>query len=146
MRILVIGGSSFLGRHIVQTALQREHDVTLFNRGQTNPGLFPEAEHIEGDRNVDLSGLSDRQWDATVDVCGYVPHHVETLLGELGAQRQGALTGLLKAVSERRGAAISAGISAAVSARVGDRWAAHLLIVSVRDYVTEKYGPFADKN
>jgi 2'-hydroxyisoflavone reductase len=86
MRILVIGGSSFLGRHIVQTALQREHDVTLFNRGQTNPGLFPETEHIEGDRNADLSGLSDRQWDATVDVCGYVPRQVETLLGELGAR------------------------------------------------------------
>jgi 2'-hydroxyisoflavone reductase len=86
MRILVIGGTSFLGRHIAETALQREHDVTLFNRGQTNPGLFPQARHLQGDRNVDLSGLRDGEWDATVDVCGYVPRQIETLLQELGAR------------------------------------------------------------
>jgi 2'-hydroxyisoflavone reductase len=91
VRILVIGGSSFLGRHIVERALQREHNVTVFNRGQTNPDLFPEAEHILGDRDIDLSGLHDAEWDATVDVCGYVPRQVETLLEELG-ERSGLYT------------------------------------------------------
>src|SRR4051794_32497949 len=84
MRILVIGGSSFVGRHIVQTALDRGHDVTLFNRGQTNPDAFPTAEHLTGDRNSDLSALEGRSWDATVDVCAYVPRQVRTLLEKLG--------------------------------------------------------------
>jgi 2'-hydroxyisoflavone reductase len=86
MRILVIGGSSFLGRHIVERAIEREHTVTLFNRGETNPHAFPGLEHIQGDRNTDLSGLRGAEWDATVDMCGYVPRHVRTLLGELGAR------------------------------------------------------------
>jgi 2'-hydroxyisoflavone reductase len=86
VRILVIGGTSFLGRHIVERALEREHRVTLFNRGETNPDAFPGVEHVQGDRNTDLSGLGGAEWDATVDVCGYVPRHVQTLLGELGAR------------------------------------------------------------
>jgi len=84
MHLLVIGGSSFLGRHLVRSALDRGHEVTLFNRGQTNPGLFPEAEEIRGDRDGDLAGLRDRGWDATVDVCGYVPRQVAALLDALG--------------------------------------------------------------
>src|SRR3954468_24088850 len=84
MRILVIGGSSFVGRHIVQNALDRGHDVTLFNRGQTDPGAFPTAEHLTGDRNSDLSALESRSWDATVDVCAYVPKQVRRLLESLG--------------------------------------------------------------
>ncbi len=84
MRILVIGGSSFVGRHFVQSALDRGHDVTLFNRGQTDPGAFPAAEHLVGDRNSDLSALDGRSWDATVDVCAYVPKQVRLLLESLG--------------------------------------------------------------
>jgi 2'-hydroxyisoflavone reductase len=84
MRILVIGGSSFVGRHFVQSALDRGHDVTLFNRGQTDPGAFPDAEHIAGDRNGDLASLAGRSWDATVDVCAYVPKQVRHLLTSLG--------------------------------------------------------------
>jgi 2'-hydroxyisoflavone reductase len=86
MRILVIGGSSFVGRHIVQAALDSGHDVTLFNRGRTDPGAFPSAEHLTGDRNSDLSALDGRDWDATVDVCAYVPRQVRTLLETLGAR------------------------------------------------------------
>src|SRR3954453_22422936 len=85
MRILVIGGSSFVGRHIVQSAIERGHGVTLFNRGQTNPDAFPAAEHLTGDRNSDLSALEGRSWDATVDVCAYVPRQVRTLLEALGS-------------------------------------------------------------
>ena len=84
MRILVIGGSSFVGRHFVQSALDRGHEVTLFNRGQTDPGAFPAAEHLVGDRNSDLSPLGGRSWDATVDVCAYVPKQVRVLLESLG--------------------------------------------------------------
>jgi 2'-hydroxyisoflavone reductase len=91
MRILVIGGSSFVGRHIVQTALDRGHDVTLFNRGKTDPDAFPAAEHLTGDRDSDRSALDGRTWDATVDVCGYVPRQVRTLLDTLG-ERAGHYT------------------------------------------------------
>jgi 2'-hydroxyisoflavone reductase len=84
MRILVIGGSSFVGRGIVQAALDEGHDVTLFNRGKTDPGAFPDAEHLTGDRNSDLSALDGRDWDATVDVCAYVPAQVRSLLENLG--------------------------------------------------------------
>ena len=84
MRILVIGGSSFVGRGIVAHAIERGHDVTLFNRGKTDPGAFPEAEHLVGDRNADLSALHGRSWDATIDVCAYVPAQVRSLLGAMG--------------------------------------------------------------
>ena len=67
MRILVVGGSSFVGRHIVQHAIDRGHDITLFNRGRTDPAAFPAAEHVTGDRNNDLSALDGRAWDATID-------------------------------------------------------------------------------
>jgi 2'-hydroxyisoflavone reductase len=91
MRILVIGGSSFVGRGIVRAALDGGHEVTLFNRGMTDPGAFPEAEHLTGDRNSDLSSLDGRSWDATVDVCAYVPAQVRSLLSALG-DRAGHLT------------------------------------------------------
>jgi 2'-hydroxyisoflavone reductase len=76
VRLLVLGGTLFLGRHVVEAALARGHDVTLFNRGQTNPGLFPEVEHLHGDRAGDLSALRGREWDAVVDPSGYVPRVV----------------------------------------------------------------------
>lgn len=91
MRILVIGGSSFVGRHFVQSALDRGHEVTLFNRGQTDPDAFPGAEHLTGDRNGDLAELTGRSWDATVDVCAYVPKQVRRLLETL-ADRSGHYT------------------------------------------------------
>lgn len=76
MDILVIGGTRFLGRHIVEAALAAGHRLTLFNRGQTNPELFPEAEKLRGDRTSDLSALQGRHWDAAIDICGYVPRVV----------------------------------------------------------------------
>jgi nucleoside-diphosphate-sugar epimerase len=76
MRILVIGGTKFLGRAFVETALERGHELTLFTRGQTNPGLFPDAEHVHGDRDGDLDALRGREWDAAVDTSGYVPRVV----------------------------------------------------------------------
>ena len=88
MRLLVLGGTKFLGRAAVEEALARGHEVTLFNRGETNAELFPEAEKLRGDRDGDLSALEGREWDAVVDPSGYVPRVVEAsaslLAGSVG--------------------------------------------------------------
>jgi 2'-hydroxyisoflavone reductase len=76
LKILILGGTVFLGRHIVNDALARGHQVTLFNRGQSNPHLFPQVEKIQGDRASDLELLAGREWDAVVDPSGYVPRVV----------------------------------------------------------------------
>src|SRR5687768_9007446 len=76
MKILIIGGTRFLGRHLVDSARTRGHEVTLFNRGKSNPALFPQLETILGDREHDLDKLSGRAWDAVIDVAGYVPRIV----------------------------------------------------------------------
>jgi 2'-hydroxyisoflavone reductase len=73
VRLLLLGGTKFLGRATAEEALARGHEVTLFTRGETNPDLFPEAERLRGDRAVDLSPLAGRTWDAVVDTSGYVP-------------------------------------------------------------------------
>ncbi len=77
MKVLVLGGTVFVGRHIVMKALARGHDVTLFNRGRTNPGLFDDIEQLRGDRERgDLAALEGRSWDAVIDTSGYVPRVV----------------------------------------------------------------------
>jgi 2'-hydroxyisoflavone reductase len=76
MRLLILGGTAFLGRHISEQALTRGHDLALFTRGRTNPELFPEAEHINGDRDGGLEPLRGRQFDAVIDTSGYVPRVV----------------------------------------------------------------------
>ena len=75
MRLLVLGGTKFLGRAAVESALARGHEVTLFNRGETNPALFPEAEKLHGDRTDPGSRklLEGREWDAVLDPSGFVP-------------------------------------------------------------------------
>jgi len=85
MRILIVGGSSFVGRHITQRAVDAGHEVVLFNRGRTNPGAFAGVEQIQGDRNTDLDRLAGRAFDATIDVCAYVPRQVRSLLETLGS-------------------------------------------------------------
>ncbi len=76
MRLLLIGGPKFLGRAVIDTALERGHELTLFNRGQTGAGLYPEVERITGDRDGGLEALAGREWEAVVDTCGYVPRLV----------------------------------------------------------------------
>jgi 2'-hydroxyisoflavone reductase len=83
MDVLILGGTGFLGRHLVEAALGEGHRVTLFNRGFTEPGLCPEVEKIGGDREVDLSALRGRSWDAVIDTCGYVPRVVRASAGLL---------------------------------------------------------------
>ena len=76
MRILIIGGTHFLGRHLVESGLERSHEITLFNRGKSNPGLFPHLETILGDREKDIEKLKGRIWDAVIDTSGYFPRIV----------------------------------------------------------------------
>jgi 2'-hydroxyisoflavone reductase len=78
MKLLIIGGTIFLGRYLVEAAQARGHEVTLFNRGQHNPDLFAGVEKIRGDRTKaeDLAPLKGRRFDAVIDTCGYVPRVV----------------------------------------------------------------------
>ena len=76
MKLLILGGTKFLGRHLVDSALAHGHQVTLFNRGKTNPGLFPQVETILGNREHDIEKLSSRAWNAVIDVAGYFPRIV----------------------------------------------------------------------
>lgn len=82
MRLLVIGGTRFVGRHLVEAALAAGHDVTLVHRTPTT--LFPSARHVLADRDGDLSELADGEWHATVDVCAYLPSQVRSLASALG--------------------------------------------------------------
>ncbi len=83
MNLLILGGTRFLGRHLVEAALGRGHRVTLFNRGKSNPGLFPQVEELRGERGGDLSALRGRSWDAVIDTSGYLPGEVRASAGLL---------------------------------------------------------------
>jgi 2'-hydroxyisoflavone reductase len=76
VKLLLLGGPRFLGRSLADAALTRGHELTFFNRGRTNPELYPEVERLLGDRTADLSALEGRRWDAVVDTCGYLPEDV----------------------------------------------------------------------
>ncbi len=76
MRLLVLGGTQFVGRAVAATALAAGHELTLFHRGRTNASLFPEAEHLHGDRDGGLEPLLGRSFDACIDVSGYLPRLV----------------------------------------------------------------------
>ncbi|MHB8799825.1 MAG: SDR family oxidoreductase [Thermoanaerobaculia bacterium] len=75
-RLLILGGTAFLGPELVEEAKRAGWTVTLFNRGKTNPHLFPEVEKLRGDRRSDLKALEGRSWDAVVDTSGYFPRDV----------------------------------------------------------------------
>jgi 2'-hydroxyisoflavone reductase len=88
MKALVLGGTRFLGRAIVDALLATGHEPTLFNRGLTEPELFPDVEQLRGDRSSDLSALEGSEWDAVLDVAAYMPDDVrravEALQGNVG--------------------------------------------------------------
>jgi len=83
MRLLVLGGTQFVGRAVAEAALAAGHELTLFHRGRTNPGLFPAAEHVHGDRERDLSTLAGRSFDAVIDTSGYEPQVVRASVDAL---------------------------------------------------------------
>jgi 2'-hydroxyisoflavone reductase len=76
VRILLLGGPKFVGRALIDAALEAGHELTLFNRGLTNPELYPEVERVQGDRDGGLGVLAGRDWDAALDTCGYFPRIV----------------------------------------------------------------------
>lgn len=83
LRFLILGGTAFLGPAVVDHALSRGHQVTLFNRGRTNPHLYPDVEKLHGDRNDDLTALAGRDWDIVLDTSAYYPRVVEASAGLL---------------------------------------------------------------
>lgn len=76
LRILILGGTGFIGPHMVREALRRGHEVELFNRGRTNSELFPDLKLLKGDRDNGLQALKGGKWDVVIDNSGYVPRHV----------------------------------------------------------------------
>ena len=76
LRILILGGTGFIGPHQIRYAVERGHKVTMFNRGKTNPSLFPSVERLEGDRNGKLDALKGREWDAVIDNPSTLPRWV----------------------------------------------------------------------
>lgn len=76
MKILILGGTKFVGRYITEAMLRAGHTVTLFNRGQTNDGLFPTVERLTGNRDGELGALKGKTWDAVIDVSGFLPRVV----------------------------------------------------------------------
>ena len=76
MKLLLLGGPKFLGRGIADAALAAGHELTFFNRGETNPDEYPEAEKLRGDRDGGLTALDGGEWDAVLDTSGYVPRIV----------------------------------------------------------------------
>jgi 2'-hydroxyisoflavone reductase len=89
MKLLFVGGTSFVGRHAVEAAVAAGHDVTVFHRGRTNDDLLAGAiSHRHGDRSTgDYSALADgTSWDAVIDVSAYVPRNVEQLADAVGGR------------------------------------------------------------
>ena len=128
MRILVLGGTVFLGRHVVESALAAGHDVTLFNRGQTKPALFPQVEKLRGDRDGALDALTGRDFDAVVDTSGYLPRVVEATIDALGE------VGHYTFVS-------SVSVYADVSQPAAEDAPRATLAEPTEDYRSEAYGP-----
>ena len=83
-KLLILGGTGFLGPHVVEAALARGHTMTLFNRGKTHAELFPELEKLRGDRDGDLGALAGRSWDAVIDTSGYFPRQTRATAELLG--------------------------------------------------------------
>lgn len=83
MKILVLGGTLFLGRHIVDAALAQGHELALFNRGRHNAGLFPDVEKLRGDRDDDVRALTGRRFDAVIDTSGYRPQQMRDIAAVL---------------------------------------------------------------
>jgi 2'-hydroxyisoflavone reductase len=77
LRVLIFGGTGFIGPHFVGTLRDAGHKLTLFNRGKRNPGLFPDVETLIGDRNGQIDALKGRDWDVVVDDSGYLPAQVK---------------------------------------------------------------------
>jgi len=87
MRILILGGTSFIGPHQVKYAVDRGHEVSIFTRGQTRPPFyedyFERIENLVGDRNDNLTALESGRWDAVIDNSSSLPRWVRDSAGLL---------------------------------------------------------------
>lgn len=83
MKVLILGGTRFLGKALAEEGLNRGHDITLFNRGN-NKEAFSEVEQLVGDRDGDVSQLKNRKWDAVMDTCGFAPNQINKIAAVLG--------------------------------------------------------------
>ena len=92
MKVLIVGGTIYLGRHLVAAAAVGGHDVTVFHRGRHAPVPNPAVEVLRGDRHRDVSVLRGRYWDAVIDTCGYVPSAVDRIMDALDRSRTGHYT------------------------------------------------------
>ena len=133
MKLLFIGGTSFVGRHTVEAAVAAAHDVTVFHRGRTNDDLLAGSiSHRHGDRNADYGALDDDTvWDAVVDVCAYVPRHVHQLADAL-AGRCGHYVHI---------SSISAYDEAVITPGEDSPLAADLADPTIEEVTDETYGP-----
>ena len=86
MKLLILGGTRFLGRHLAEQALAQGHAVTLMHRGRSGPGLFPQAEHRIADRDGDLAALAQGEWDSVIDTSAYVPRQVRAVAAKLAGR------------------------------------------------------------
>jgi len=113
MRLLILGGTGFIGPHMVRAALARGHAVTIFNRGRTNPKLFPpdrfpKVDQITGDRDGKLEALRGRQWDAVIDNSAYLPRLVRDSARLLhGAVPHYIFTSTISVYADFRGAGVT---------------------------------------
>ncbi len=149
MRILVLGGTSFVGRAIVEDALRAGAEVTLFGRGRTGPELFPGLTRLTGDRDTgDYAALRTGSWDAVVDVSGYVPRHVGQAMDALAGRAGRYLFISTNAVYQREG--VGPGATEDTPRRAPVRHTEELgeqtygpLKVACEDDVLARYGPLA---
>jgi 2'-hydroxyisoflavone reductase len=78
MKVLIIGGTKFVGRAIIDVFLAKGYSITMFNRGKTNPDLYKsKVTLIKGDREKDIEKLGEQNWDVVIDTCGYLPRVVK---------------------------------------------------------------------
>ena len=132
MKILVIGGTQFVGRAMAQAVLDRGHELTLFNRGKTAAALFPSAEKIVGDRDGGLDALDGKRWDAVIDACGYYPRLVKDSVTKLkDAVGVYAFVSTISVFSDLTLSGIDE--SSPMGRDAGD---------GVEEFTGEKYGPF----
>ena len=84
-KILILGGTKFIGRNLVESLLQIDNlDLTLFNRGKTNPNIFPDVKKIVGDRNTDdINLILDGEWDYIIDLSCYYPKSLSQIVPQL---------------------------------------------------------------
>src|SRR5262245_3543399 len=83
VKVLILGGTGFIGPHFVRMCRDGGHTVTLFNRGKSNPRLFPDVETLTGDRDGQVEALKGRDWDVCIDNSGYFPAQVQLSTGLL---------------------------------------------------------------